>query len=68
MGGAQSPELGNTAPMQEKVSPIVASPSDDDLFASLIRPEAVALADTVIRIARLLNARERAGDVLDPGQ
>ena len=69
MGGAQSPELGNTAPMQEKVIPTVGSSLiDDDLLLSLISPQAEELAATFMRIARLLSAHERAGDMLDPGQ
>jgi hypothetical protein len=52
--------------MQE-VIPTVASPSDDDLFDSLISPEAVQLAATFMRIARLVIAREHDVD-MDPGQ
>jgi hypothetical protein len=44
--------------MQEKVIPTAVCPSDDHLFYALISPEAVELADAVIRIAQRLNAHD----------
>lgn len=53
--------------MDTNARPIVTSSSiDDDAFLALISPEAVQLAATFMRIARLAIAREHDMD-LDPG-